>query len=148
MEFRLRPMEEKDLLVTLEMRNDPDVLKTAITPNVISPHEHAAMFYHNNSLKLIFEVDKHVAGYVQVSRDPDYNTGEWSFHVHKNYKGKGLATVMLGAALYYLVTKEGYKSVLARIKYDNAISKHLHNKLGFKYIDDKDGTFNFEKNLC
>lgn len=148
MEFKLRPMNASDLLTTLDWRNDPEVLKTALTPNIISAKEHEAMFLYNNAVKLIFEVDHKPAGYIQVSRDPDESKGEWSFHMGKKHKGEGLATIMLGAALYYLAKEEGYTLIEAKVKYDNAISKHLHSKLGFRYIDDKDGVFNFEKELC
>jgi RimJ/RimL family protein N-acetyltransferase len=148
MEFRLRPMEQKDLMITLEMRNDSTVLKTAITPNEISYKEHEAMFKFNNAIKLVFEVDNILVGYVQVSRDPDKVSGEWSFHMEKKQRGKGLSSIMLNAALYYLVTVEGYKSIISKVKTDNIISKHLHYKLGFEYDGEiNDGMYNYKKKL-
>lgn len=147
MEFKLRPMEAKDLDNTLMWRNDPDVLKTALTPNIITAKEHEAMFLYNNSIKLIFEVNGDPAGYVQVSRDPDKAQGEWSFHMSKRYRGQGLSNIMLGAALYYLAKKEGYTKIYSQVKEDNKISRNVHAKLGFS-IDMVDSHYHLSKKLC
>lgn len=147
MEFILRPVEELDLEITFNWRNDPEVLKMAQTADPVTYFEHFAMFKHNNSIKLIFEVDKIPVGYVSVARDPDAPMGEWSFHMGPEYRGKGLSEIMLKTALYYLKTKEGYIKVLSRVKKDNNISKHLHYKLGFNYTEDKDNFHEYYLNL-
>ena len=149
MNFKLREMTEADLIVALQWRNDPKVLKTAMTPNPISYKEYEAMLLYNNAIKLIFEVDGIPAGNIQISRDPDKPTGEWSFHLSKDYRGKGLSMIMLSAALYYLASKEGYEEVTAKVKFDNEISKEIHNKLGFEFLGyDKDNNLDFKKKLC
>jgi len=147
MDFKLRLMEAKDLALTLAWRNDPTVLRTAVTPNPISDKEHEAMFLHNNAIRLVFEVDGDPAGFVQVNRDPDELKGEWSFHMSKKYRGKKLSVIMLEATLYYLVTREGYKEVIAFVKEDNSVSEHLHQKLGFNDCGVKDGLIEFSKRL-
>lgn len=134
MEFKLRPMEERDLEVTLNWRNDPEVLKSAKTSNKISAEEHKAVFLYNNAIKLVFEVDSILSGYVQFNRDPDQNTGEWSFHMSPESRGKGLSEIMLKAALYYIKKEEGYIAVTAIVQKHNTISNHLHKKLGFDLV--------------
>lgn len=148
MNFSIRPMEEKDLLITFQWRNEPDVVKTAMTVDIISYKEHEAMFKFNNSIKLVFEVNGHPAGYVQVSRDPDENKGEWAFHMGKKHKGKGLSTIMLKIALYYLINVEGYTEVYAKVKPDNALSQGLHTKLSFTYTGKDKDLFTYSKKLC
>lgn len=147
MEFNLRPVEECDLKLTLEWRNDPNVLKQAQTPDPISYFEHFASYKYNNSIKLIFEVDKTPVGYVTITRDPDAPAGEWSFHMGKTHRGTGLSEIMLKSALYYFKNKEGYVKVVSKVKKDNSISKHLHYKLGFTYTQDKDNFHEYYLNL-
>lgn len=147
MKFVIRPMEEKDLEVTLKWRNDLEVLKNAQTPQPISEKEHEAVFKYNNAVKLIFEVDSTPAGFVSCTRNPDIAEGEWSFHMSKEFRGKGLSEIMLQSALYYLKKEEAYEKIYATVRKHNNISKHLHYKLGFNYIGDKDDFFEYSLNL-
>jgi RimJ/RimL family protein N-acetyltransferase len=135
--FKLRPMEEQDLAITLVMRNEPEVLKNAITSNVISAAEHDAMFRYNNAVKLVFEINGQLAGVISVSRDPDDSTGEWSFYMGKEFRGKGYSEIMLKSVLLYISKEEGYTGVRATVLKHNAVSKHLHYKLGFEHTGDK-----------
>lgn len=137
MELKLRPMEEKDLKITFEWRNDKEVLNHAQTSNPISFNEHEALFKYNNAVKLIFEYNGEPAGYVSVTKDLDGPTGEWSFHMGANYRGKGLAEIMLKLALYYLSKEEGYTGLTSAVLKHNAISIYLHNKLGFELTGTK-----------
>lgn len=147
MKFELRPVEEKDLKVTLEWRNDPEVLKYAQTPNPISMEEHAAMYKFNNAIKLIFLVNDVPAGFVAFTRDPDFPKGEWSFHLSKEFRGKGLSELMLKSALYYIIEVEGYVVVTAAVKKNNEISNYLHQKLGFEYVSSKDDFYELKLEL-
>lgn len=131
MKFELRPMEDKDLAITFEWRNDPEVLKNAQTSNPISYNEHEAMFKWNNALKLIFEVDGEPAGYVASTRSTENLNTEWSFHMGKAHRGKGLSQIMLRAALYYLKYKVGYHCITSTVLDHNHKSIDLHIKLGF-----------------
>lgn len=142
--FELRPVEEKDLDVTLSWRNDPEVLKSAKTSNKISIEEHRAMFLYNNAIKLIFLVDDTPTGYVQFTRDPDQALGEWSFHFSSDARGKGLSEIMLKAALYYIKKEEGYIAVTSVVQKHNTISNHLHKKLGFDLVGDKGNFFEYD----
>lgn len=145
MDFSIRPMNSSDLVDTLIWRNDPEVRSTALTNDTISAREHEAMFLYNNSVKLIFDVDYKPVGYIQINVDPDTAKGEWSFHMNPEYKGKGLSTIMLSSALYYL--KDDYKELEARVKVDNKISIHLHEKLGFKCLYELNRIYHFSKKL-
>lgn len=137
MEFKLRPMQEKDLQITYEWRNDPEVLKYAQTSNPISFKEHEAHFRFNNSIKLIFELNQDPAGYVSCTNSEDSTKGEWGFHMSAKYRGKGLSQIMLQSALYTLKNEYGYRMLDSAVLKNNAKSKHLHYKLGFKYTHDK-----------
>lgn len=143
MEFKLRPMEEKDLSATLAWRNDPEVRKFAQTQNIISSDEHEAMFKFNNAIKLVFEVDSVPAGYVQFTRDPDDLVGEWSFHMANEFRGKGLSEIMLLASLYYIKKEEGYNGVKSLVLKHNDISNHLHRKFGFEEIERKNNLIEY-----
>lgn len=145
MEFIIRPMIESDLDTTLVWRNDSEVRKSALTNDIISHEEHKAMYLYNNAIKLIFEVNEYLVGYIQISIDPDTAKGEWAFHMNPIYKGKGLSTIMLSSALYYL--KDQYKELEARVKVDNKVSIHLHYKLGFKCQYERDRLYHFTKEL-
>lgn len=137
MEFHLRPMEDKDLEVTFHWRNDSEVLRNAVSPEPISYNEHEALFKYNNAIKLVFEVDGVPVGFVSVTRDPDDpTTGEWSFHMSADHRGKGLSEIMLRATFYYMKTREGYNSLTSQVFRHNKISKHLHYKLGFDHVKD------------
>jgi len=147
MEFKIRPMNSTDLPDTLSWRNDPEVRKTSITNDIISAKEHEAMFLYNNAIKLIFEVENKSCGYIQISVDPDTKKGEWAFHISNKYKGKGLSTIMLSLALYYLKEKYEYKEIEANVKVDNKVSIHLHSKLGFKCQYERDRLYYYTKKL-
>lgn len=129
----LRPMEESDLLTTYAWRNDEAVRNTAQTNNIISYEEHQANFKYNNAVKLVFEVDGAPAGYVSCTKDPDYAVGEWAFHLSSEFRSKSLAQIMLRMALLDLASL-GYKNITARVRVNNPLSTHLHNKLGFSEI--------------
>lgn len=131
MNFNLRPMTETDLDITFQWRNDQEVLNNAMTPNPISYPEHEANFKYNNALKLVFEVDGIPAGLVTMTRDPDKPVGEWSFHLGKEFRGKGLSLLMLRITMYYLKHKEGYKGITSTVLKHNKISRNVHSKLGF-----------------
>lgn len=134
-------MEEKDLEVTFIWRNDPDVLKYAQAPNQVSMAEHAAVFKFNNSLKLIFEFDSQPIGFVSVTRDPNEPKGEWSFHLAKEFRGKGLSELMLRMTLHYLKTVEKYKIITSSVMPDNIVSNYLHHMLEFVQVHGKDDKF-------
>ena len=131
MKFELRPMEEKDLDITFSWRNDPEVLKYAQTSNPISYNEHESVFKFNNALKLVFEVDNEPAGYVSCTRSTENLNTEWSFHMGKAHRGKGLSEIMLRSVLYYLKHKENYHCITSTVWEHNEKSINLHNKLGF-----------------
>jgi len=147
MEFKIRPQKNEDLEITFQWRNDPEVLKNAQTSNVISFNEHEAMYKFNNSVKLIFEVDGVPAGIIACTRITNELGGEWSFHMGADHRGKGLSEVMLNAALFYLGKEEAYERITSRVLSTNAISKHLHSKIGFKQTGEKDNFFEYEIEL-
>lgn len=140
-------MEEKDLELTFQWRNDPEVLKNAQTTNQISYKEHEAHFKFNSAVKLVFDIDGQSAGFLACTKDPDQPVGEWSFHMSSYYRGQGLSEIMLRIGLYYLKHKEGYQSLTSRVAKHNSVSKHLHYKLGFKTTGDKHDFFEYEIKL-
>lgn len=137
-------MDEFDLSTTLEWRNDPVVLASAKTSNPISMNEHEAMYKYNNSIKLIFDFNDVPVGYIQFNLDPDTTSSEWSFHIAKEWRGKGLSEIALKLALYYIKHKEDLSSITAFVRKNNTASNHLHNKLGFQLSQTKDDFYMYE----
>lgn len=147
MNFNIRPMTEKDLEVTFEWRNDELVLASALTPNEISKNEHVAMFNYNNSIKLVFEFNDVPVGYIQISRESDQCSGEWSFHMAKEWRGHGLSEIMLRLALYYVKKEEQYIMIHAVVRKENKASNRLHEKLGFRQTHVRDEFYEYELSL-
>lgn len=135
MNFTIRPMENQDIEETFHWRNDLLVLQNSISQNRVSFPDYEAWILHNNSLKLVFEIDGQRAGFVTVTRDPETLTGEWSFHLNPIFRRKGLSELMLRSAIYYIRINTTYVGLFSRIRHDNNVSHKLHKRLHFQITE-------------
>lgn len=133
MDAVLRPMEDRDLQVTYEWRNDPIVRQFAMSDHTVSWAEHESMYRYNSSLRLIFEFDGVPCGFISCSKDEETTEGTWSFHMAPDSRGKGLSSIMLQMALLYL-KQAGYTQIHSEVQINNPISQGLHGKLNFEYV--------------
>ena len=82
----------------------------------------------------VYERDHRICGYVTYGpfrENPGYlYTVEHSLHIHKDYRGQGIARVLMNT-LIEDVTNKGYKTLIGVIDSKNVASIRLHEKLGF-----------------
>lgn len=138
--FRLRPMEERDLVRVLEMRNHALVRKASITTKKIKMEDHRAWFEFGQSIKLVFLINGNISGVVQIALT-NSNTCLWSFYLDQEAKlPKGTGSIMLNMVLenFPLV-----KKWVAIVKPSNKKSIALHEKLGFK--KDRKNFYSYER---
>lgn len=82
----------------------------------------------------VYERDHTICGFATYGpfrENPGYlYTVEHSLHIHKDYRGQGIARVLMNA-LIDDVSKKGYKTLIGVIDSKNVSSIRLHEKLGF-----------------
>jgi RimJ/RimL family protein N-acetyltransferase len=133
MKLYLRPVEKKDYEKILEWRNDPDVRFNSLNQHIIPINEHIK--YWDNFLEnilnsaFIIVCDNKDIGVLKL-KNIDVNTYEIDIFISKLFRNKGLGTKILELAKDIAIQKK-IKKLIAKIKYDNEISKRAFMKVGF-----------------
>lgn len=84
----------------------------------------------------VYERNGEIVGFATFGSFRD-NTGyrytiEHSIHVHKEYRGQGIARALMITLIHY-VSEHGYKTLVGVIDSKNVASIRLHEKLGFTH---------------
>ena len=126
--------------------SDPAVFtdESQYRPYVYS-EEAADRFYERKQvpgrLELVAMMDGQTIGHVQLKNiDPKKRECEFGFHMQNDsVKGLGYGTQIARLALDYAFANLDVDAVYAYAVLRNTRSQHVLEKVGFRYIDEKDG---------
>ena len=92
-------------------------------------------------LELVAVMDGRTIGHVQLKNiDEEKRECEFGFHMQNDsVKGLGYGTQMARLALEYALENLGVDAVYAYTILKNIRSQHVLEKVGFRYINEKDG---------
>ena len=137
-----------------EHESDPAVYEdeSRFQPYVYS-EEAADSFYEHKQvpgrLELVAMMDGRTVGHVQLKNiDEEKRECELGFHMQNNsVKGLGYGTRMARLALEYAFENLDVDAVCAYTILKNTRSQHVLEKVGFRYINEKDGLkhYRFER---
>ncbi len=137
----LRPVEEQDRTRLRDWRNQDFIRQASLTDHVIAEDEHNQWFdqvlTRADGLWCIAELDGRPIGHVNaIARGK--GIWQWSFYVGEADAPKGTGAAMLSLFLAILFARDDVQFVAAQSLASNAASRHLHEKLGFTIVSDKD----------
>ena len=130
--------------------SDPAVLadESQFQPYVYS-EEAADRFYERKQvpgrLELVAMLDGRTIGHVQLKNiDEEKRECEFGFHMQNDsVKGLGYGTQIARLALEYAFENLHVDAVYAYTVLTNTRSRHVLEKAGFRYIDEKDGFMHY-----
>ena len=137
-----------------EHESDPAVYEdeSQFQPYVYS-EEAADSFYERKQvpgrLELVAMMDERTIGHVQLKNiDEEKRECEFGFHMQNNsVKGSGYGTQIARLALEYAFENLDVDAVYAYTVSRNTRSQHVLEKVGFRYMNEKDGfkCYRFER---
>ena len=121
-----------DMKIYWKWVNEKDVRKNAFSESLIEWDEHQEWFKKSlcNKEIILLVLEKNSIPYGQVRFSKKDNKYEIDYSLSKEFRGKGLATPMLNAAIDYLKLS-GPVIMYAEVKYSNVASQEVFKKLGF-----------------
>jgi len=107
---------------------------------------------HQGKYRLLVYDEGVIKGYASLSRYHDRKafdcTAEISVYVGKDFRGKGIGKALAKEVLFLAEKDKAFVSVVSQIEASNAVSRRLHEELGFKYVGTlKDAGIKFGKRL-
>ena len=148
MEIKIRLAQLSDAQRIWEIRNEPESLAIAASPEIIPLSQHIAWFENKyfkqgDNFCFVEETDGNVVGYCRFDLDGDHYLN--SIAVSSSMHNKGIGTTLLGQSIEQLKTD---KPIHAEIRKHNMASVKIFERNGFKKIseDDKNIYYQFIKN--
>jgi UDP-4-amino-4,6-dideoxy-N-acetyl-beta-L-altrosamine N-acetyltransferase len=135
-DYKLRPVEERDLDLVLSWRNSERVRRTMYADHIISVAEHRAWFERLQSSDrlqyLIFEHKGRPVGMVKIDDINRTNrTCYWGFYIGEEDTPKGTGSAMGFLALEHVFGTLGMGRVIGEVLAFNEGSIKFHRRLGF-----------------
>lgn len=136
-----RRAEERDIATYFEWANDPSVRKNSINSGEIIWDDHERWFKKKISDKesflYVFEIKGNPFGQVRFDKEDEYFRIDYS--IDRNYRGKGLGTILINEAQRKIVDQAGCQIVLyAEVKSSNVASKKIFEINNFNLLDKKE----------
>lgn len=136
----IRHIQEKDLSDILEIYNDAIVNTTAVYDYTPHTSEDRRAWYKQKMDDgypvLVFEENDKIIGFTTFGPFrawPAYKyTIEHSVYVHKDYRKKGIGTILL-KEIIRIANEQKYATLVAGIDATNEKSIKVHERLGFTY---------------
>lgn len=132
---QIRPMAHADLARVLAWRNHPDVRRYMFTQHEITLDEHQRWFERTvpdpNKHLLIFEVDHHPLGFVNINMTGNGGIADWGFYVAPDAP-KGSGRQLGCAVLNHAFTQLKLHKVCGQALAYNQRSILFHQSLGFQ----------------
>jgi len=133
--YKLRLMQEKDLTLIFEWRNNILVSKYMFNNHLISWEDHITWFKNSSSknhLKLfILEIFNKPIAFFSFKIIETSKTAEWGFYKSPNDKNK-IGMIICTLALKYAFVNLNVVEVIGKVKVNNLKSIDIHKKLGFR----------------
>jgi UDP-2,4-diacetamido-2,4,6-trideoxy-beta-L-altropyranose hydrolase len=135
--LQIRRVKESDCELLWCWANDPEVRRNAFSAEPIPWEDHCNWFYQRfrDAVTSIYilESENGPVGQVRFEKHDDKFTVGYS--IARQYRGKGVATVLLTLALRRLMTDQPYCIVLADVKTNNTPSIRAFQSLGFQEVE-------------
>ena len=142
-EYALREAGDTDQQAILDIYNDAVLHSTAtfdVEPRTWEGQQRWFQEHCPPYAVFVATVGERVTGWGSLSPfrpRPGYRfTAEDSIYVHQDFRGRGIGAALLGL-LIEAASRGRFRSVLALIDGDNAVSVRLHGRFGFRHV----GTF-------
>lgn len=140
-DVQIRTATADDVPAMLEIYNHAvrhTVATFDVVPRTLADGEAWAARHNTRNHPLsVAVVNGTVAGYASLSPYrpmPAYDsTVELSVYIHPQFFGRGIATALMQEMLELAQADSRTHLVVSVITADNAVSRHLHEKLGFAY---------------
>ena len=121
-----------------ELHNDPSVLSMLTDNNFVSKEKQLSWFCSlqesESSRRLVVFLDGVAVGIVRLDNIDSYNKSMCiGLDIHKDFRGKKLATGVYVKLLYWCFEIMEYNRVWLMVADFNIVAKNLYTKLGFVY---------------
>ena len=133
----LKDIEEKDLDLILQWRNQEQIRKVMFYSDIITTEQHYN-WYKNLlksyvSISKIFYFDDKPYGPLNVNQiNQLYNTCEWGFYIGELSAPRGMGTILGYTSLNYIFNELHVGKICGEVIASNEQSRIFHEKLGFK----------------
>ena len=119
-----------------KLRNAKTVRMQSFTDHIISREEHAKWIASLNESRkqlamAVLLGDKLIGAVTLSGIDMRAKSANWSFHIARPYRGKGIGSLVLYKAIKYAFDERGLRKLRGDVLFSNAQSARLHEKLGF-----------------
>jgi len=152
MQVEIRPLEEKDALISYKWRNNPLIWKytgnrpdKTITPEIELDWIRKVL-KNENEKRFAIIADSTYVGNVYLTNVENHTA---SFHIfigEPDYWGKGVATIVLDKIISYS-NKIHLSKLILKVHQDNIPAQKLYKKAGFVETSRADDRISMEKTL-
>jgi UDP-4-amino-4,6-dideoxy-N-acetyl-beta-L-altrosamine N-acetyltransferase len=133
-DYQLRYVQETDLEIILEWRNDESIRSFMYTQNKITLEEHKNWFAKAKTSPkrhlLILEKNNQKLGFMNITETKPGGIAEWGFYTAPNAQ-KGTGTILGNLSLEFAFLKANLHKVCGETIGYNEASKKMHLKLHF-----------------
>lgn len=132
-EIHLRPLQpsDKEQLVQLYDSMSDSALRWTKAPT--DDEIEQIIQFPDYYISLVTEHDNKIISHGEIKKDPEKMNGELNVHVHQDYHGVGLGTVMM-IALMNDATRQDLHTINLQVAAENRKAVRLFRKFGFQQI--------------
>lgn len=132
----LKSIEDKDIDLILQWRNQDHIRKVMFNSNIITMEKHIKWYnnlqYSDTSVTKIFYFDEIPYGVLNVNQINYFNnTCEWGFYIGDSAAPRGMGTILGYTSLNYIFHELHMRKVYGEVIESNKQSRIFHEKLGF-----------------
>jgi RimJ/RimL family protein N-acetyltransferase len=130
-EVRLRPFESTDKEGLLELSGSMSESALRWTKMPSGEEIEQSIQFPDYYIGLVTEHDDRIIGHGEIKKDAEKRDGELNIHLHQDYHGVGLGTVMM-IVLMNEATAQGIYNVNLQVAAENIKAVRLFRKFGFQ----------------
>jgi len=130
-EVHLRPLQpsDKEQLIQLYSSMSDTALRWTKAPTLEEIEQ--IIQFPDYYISMVTEHDDRVIGHGEVKKDPEMRNGELNIHLHQDYHGVGLGTVMM-IALMSDATRQNLHRINLKVAAENRKAVRLFRRFGFQ----------------
>ncbi len=147
MTITVRPAQPSDAQRIWEIRNSPEALAVASSPEIVPLAQHinwfnSKYFANKGNVCFVAEIDNNIIGYSRFDFDTTNNQYINSIAIDPSMHGQGVATLLLSQSVQQLNSE---RPIHAEVRKFNIVSQKLFERCGFtkKSEDDKNIYYQF-----